>query len=81
VRYTEYMKTVYSANNALEANLLKHLLAQEDVAAYIYGEFLQGGVGELPVNGIVRIMVDEQDVARAEKVLRRWEQGGYTLVD
>lgn len=69
------MRTLYEAANGLEARLLHDLLAQEGVPARIYGEFLQGGVGELPVAGLVRLMVDERDYAAGRALIARWESG------
>ena len=77
--YSIRMKCVYTASNAIEANLLKHLLGQEGIEAYVGGEFLQGAAGELPVNGLARVMVADEDVGRAERVVRLWERGGYAL--
>lgn len=53
--------------------MLTHLLAQEGVEAHIHGEHLQGGVGELPASGLVRLMVDEADYPRARTVVERWD--------
>lgn len=67
------MKTLYEAANSLEAHMLAHLLGQEGIEAHIHGEHLQGGVGELPATGLVRLMVDEADYARARTVIERWD--------
>ncbi|MDH5444806.1 MAG: DUF2007 domain-containing protein [Gammaproteobacteria bacterium] len=75
------MEIVYSANNVIEANLLRDLLERERIEVQITGEFLQGGIGELPVNGIINILVAEEDVKLAEKVIQAWEQGDYSLQD
>ena len=42
------MKVIYQAENAIDANLLKGWLEQDGIMAFVNGEFLQGGVGELP---------------------------------
>lgn len=79
------MKTVYEAGNSLEAHMLTHLLEQEGIEAHIHGEHLQGGVGELPASGLVRLLVDEADYARARTVVEGWDAqqpaGGVTLAD
>ena len=69
------MRTLYEAANGLEARLLHDLLAQEGVPARICGEFLQGGIGELPAAGLVRLMVDERDYAAGRALIARWESG------
>jgi tRNA nucleotidyltransferase/poly(A) polymerase len=45
------MKTIYQAVNAIEAHMLRDLLAQEGLSPVIQGEHLQGAVGELPAAG------------------------------
>ncbi|MDH5179384.1 MAG: DUF2007 domain-containing protein [Gammaproteobacteria bacterium] len=74
-------KLLYVPNNALSAHLLQGILQQEGIPCQISGEYLQGGVGELPPIGIVRLTVDEADLPRAEAVIRGWEAGEYALDD
>lgn len=69
------MKTLYEAASLVEAHLLKDLLAQEGVPAVIHGEFLQGGMGELPAAGLVRLMVDDHHYGAGRAVIERWEAG------
>ncbi len=73
------MQTIYDANNSIEANLLKNLLQQEGIEVFIRGEFLQGGIGELPAIGLVSLMVDDADVERAADIVQAWQQGEYAL--
>lgn len=75
------MKKIFDANNSIEANLLKNILEQEGIGAYINGEYLQGGIGELPVMGLLSVMVEERDWVRASEIVRRWERGGYAIDD
>ncbi|MFN0314042.1 MAG: DUF2007 domain-containing protein, partial [Burkholderiales bacterium] len=46
------------------------------VEAEIHGEFLPGAVGELPAAGLVRVVVADEDYARAREVIGRWEASG-----
>lgn len=75
------MIKIYDASNSLEANLLKGILEQEGVSALISGEYLQGGLGELPAMGLISILVEEHDQKRATNIIRDWEQGKYSLDD
>ena len=75
------MIKIYDASNSLEANLLKGILEQEGVDAHISGEYLQGGLGELPAMGLISILIEEQDHIRANKIISDWEQGKYSLDD
>ena len=67
------MKTLYQASNALEAHMILNLLEIEGISGRIDGEFLQGGVGELPAAGLVRVMVAEEDYQAAKEIVNRWE--------
>ncbi len=67
------MKTLYEAANAIEAHMLVDLLKQEDIAASIQGEALQGAAGEIPATGLVRLMVAEEHHAAARAIIDRWE--------
>ncbi len=70
---------IYQATNTLEAHLLKGLLAAEGIEAIILGEALQGGAGELPVFGVVRLAVAAEDVGRARELVRDYEAGRLEL--
>lgn len=67
------MKTAYDASTTLEAHMALHQLQQAGIDARIDGEFLQGGVGELPAVGNVRVVVDERDWEAAREVIADWE--------
>lgn len=70
------MKSVYDASNNIEAHLVMHQLQQAGIDATIQGEFLQGGVGDLPAAGNVRVMVPANDVEEARIVIADWEAAG-----
>jgi hypothetical protein len=70
------MKTVFDASNNIEAHLVMHQLQQAGIDARIEGEFLQGGIGELPAAGNVRVIVDTKDEAEARSVIADWEAAG-----
>lgn len=53
--------------------MLADLLRQQGIASTLLGEHLQGAIGELPAAGMVRLMVAEEDHARAREVIERWE--------
>lgn len=67
------MKTIYHAANAVEAHMLRDLLAQEGLSPVIQGEHLQGAMGELPAAGLVRLEVPEPEQAKAREIIARWE--------
>ncbi|MAD91941.1 MAG: hypothetical protein CMQ54_04335 [Gammaproteobacteria bacterium] len=67
------MKKVYDALNNIEAHLALHQLQQAGIHAYIEGEHLLGGMGELPAIGSICIMVNDQDEAEANEVINNWD--------
>lgn len=73
------MPLLYQAANSLEANLLKGLLEQQGIEASIAGEYLQGGIGELPVAGMVTLNVEQTDLHAAQKIIKDYEAGMYAL--
>lgn len=67
------MRTVYEASNSIEAHILQGFLMQEGIATQVVGAYLQGGMGELPAQGFVRLLVGEDDYDRARAAIERWE--------
>ena len=62
------MKIVYRAENIIDANLVKAALADAGIQAFVSGEYLTGGVGQLPALDLVTVMVAETDVERAAPI-------------
>ena len=67
------VKTAYTTDSNILAHLALHQLQQAGIKAEIRGEFLQGGVGELPAAGNLRIYVAASDVDEAKQVIADWE--------
>ena len=67
------MRGVYTASNSIQAHLVKILLEGEGIHAHVSGEYLQGGMGELPAVGIMQVMVDESDLQSAKRIIQEWE--------
>lgn len=63
------MVRLYSAEDAMEAHLLKHMLEQQEIGVFITGEHLEGVAGELPVSGLVDVWVVDSQLADAREVL------------
>lgn len=53
--------------------MVLHLLQQQGLRGRVDGEYLQGGVGELPAAGLVRVVVDEADYDAARAVVTAFE--------
>jgi len=59
------MRTVYDAGNLIDAHLVRQALEAEGIPAFVRGEALVGGMGELGVFGLVAVMVPEAAWPRA----------------
>lgn len=75
------MVNVYSANSTTEAHLIKNLLEQHGIDAYVAGHYLQGGLGELPVFNLIQVQVEANDEAAALKIIQDYEDGVFALDD
>ncbi|MEA1889444.1 MAG: DUF2007 domain-containing protein [Pseudomonadota bacterium] len=67
------MTKVYSAQNAIDAHIVKGLLEQQGISARVNGEFLQGGIGELPPMGLITVSVEEENYEKASGLIRKYE--------
>ena len=56
------MHVIYQADNLFDAHLVKHALEDAGIPAFVFGEQLLGGMGELPLFGVLRVCVP--DLAR-----------------
>ena len=53
------MHTAYRAESLIDAHLVKDALEREGIPAFVAGEYLTGGVGQLPAIDYVAVMVPE----------------------
>lgn len=53
------MRVVYEAANLIDAHLVRHALEGAGIPAFVRGEALLGGVGELPACGLVAVCVPD----------------------
>lgn len=64
------MHTVYHAENLFDAHLVKDALEAADIPAFISGEYLTGGVGQLPAMDFIAVMVPESALDAAQSIVR-----------
>lgn len=69
------MMTVYNALNSIEGHIIKNLLEQQEIPAFVLGEHLQSGVGEVPAIGLIRVSVSDTDYPRAKEIVDDWNAG------
>lgn len=67
------MIKVYSAQSTIDAHLIKGLLESEGIPAVVVGAFLQGGIGELPVSGLISVKVEVGLATRAASLIADFE--------
>ncbi len=67
------MHTVYRAENLFDAHLVKDALEHAEVPAFIAGEYLTGGVGQLPALDYLAVMVPDSSVDLAQGIVREVE--------
>jgi hypothetical protein len=53
------MKVVYEAANLIDAHLVRHALEAAEIPVFLRGEHLLGGIGELPLFGVVAVCVPD----------------------
>ena len=63
------MRTVYDAANLIDAHLVRHALEQAGIPAFVRGEALVGGIGELPPFGLIAVAVPDSAWAQAQGVV------------
>ena len=64
------MRVIYLADNLFDAHLVKHALEEADIPAFVFGESLLGGIGELPLFGVLRVCVPDTAFSDAEGVVQ-----------
>jgi hypothetical protein len=68
------MERVFDSSSALEAHLVRDLLERAGVPSRIDGEYLTGGMGELPAANLVSVRVAPEHVAEAREIIAEWEK-------
>ncbi|WP_103103049.1 DUF2007 domain-containing protein [Pseudomonas sp. LFM046] len=63
------MRRIYEPRDLIEAELLLGMLASEGVDAHLAGRHLLGGIGELPVFGLLGLLVEDEDAERASRLI------------
>ena len=63
------MQRIYEPQDLLEAELLLRMLASEGVEAHLAGRHLLGAVGELPALGLLGLLVEDEEVERARRLI------------
>ena len=63
------MQVVYEAANLIDAHLVRHALEAEEIPVFLRGEQLLGGMGELPLFGVVAVCVPDVVFPQAQAIV------------
>lgn len=63
------MQRIYEPQDLLEAELLLGMLASEGIDAHLTGQHLIGAIGELPVCGLLGLLVEDRQAERAQGLI------------
>lgn len=63
------MKVVYEAANLIDAHLVRHALEETGMPVFLRGEALLGGMGELPLFGVVAVCVPDSAWLEARAIV------------
>jgi len=63
------MQRIYEPRDLLEAEMLMGMLAGEGIEAFLNGRHLIGAIGELPVSGLLGVMVADEEAERARLLI------------
>ena len=69
------MRVVYEAANVIDAHLVRQALENAGLPAWVRGEALTGGMGELGVFGLVAVMVPDDCAISARDVVESLHLG------
>lgn len=75
------MKPVYDAANLIDAHLVRHALEDAGIPVFIRGEALTGGMGELPLDGVLQVCVPEVAWPQADAVVKALDLGATDASD
>lgn len=66
------MQRIYEPENLLEAELLFGMLVNEGIDVYLAGRHLLGGVGELPMQGLLGLTVPDEQAESARRLIAEY---------
>lgn len=73
------MRVVYEAEHVIDAHLVRHALEAEGIPAFVRGEALLGGLGELGVFGLVAVCVPDAAWPEARAIVEQLDIRGQAV--
>jgi len=72
----EDYESVYSASGMLDAEMMKNLLESFEIDCILFGESIGSTYGlTVTPSGDVEVMVRKEDVAKAQEVITKYQNG------
>ena len=68
------MIKIYNAKDITEAQIIKGMLEAHGVEAFVGGQYLQGGVGDLAAMDFSTISVVDADADKARELVGKYER-------
>jgi len=68
------MIKIYNAKDITEAQIIKGMLQAYDIEAYVGGQYLQGGVGDLAAMDFATVSVADEAADAARALLIKYER-------
>jgi len=75
------MLVIYSAVDITEAGLIRGLLESNGIKVQMSGDYLTGGIGELPAWDYIYLKINEPDLEKAEHLLQEYHAGELELTE
>lgn len=69
------MRVVYEAGQLFDAYIVRHALEDAGIPAFVRGESLVGGIGELPASGLLAVCVPEAAWPEARAIVEALDLG------
>ncbi len=69
------MRTIYEAENIIDAMLVKHAVEAAGIPAFVAGAHLAGAMGELPLSGLILVQVPDGAGIEAQQVVAELRLG------
>ncbi|CAD5106861.1 putative signal transducing protein [Zestomonas carbonaria] len=63
------MQRIYDPQDLLEAEMLRNMLASEGIEAHLTGGHLLGAIGEVPVHGLLGLLVENHQAEQARQLI------------
>ena len=75
------MRCVYQAENSIDAHLVRGALENHGIPAFVFGDYLTGGIGQRPVLGLIEVHVADDRHAEAAAFVRELLLGDVALTE